>query len=207
MTETEIRRNRPYAARMAPKQRREQLLDAVLQVIVEQGVHKVTMDSVAKQAGVTRPVVYGLFDDANQLLRASLDREQQGALAQLADVLPAGPVDNPRAAITAVLEKYLRAVTKQPERWRAIYTLVDSSTPVFRKRLERGQRAFIESLERLVRSAAPDDDTDVEVLAQMFYALMWHAGRLALAEPRAFPPERLTAFAEQFIEKRLDAAK
>lgn len=35
----------------APEERREQLLDAVLRVIVSQAVHKVSMDSVAKEAG------------------------------------------------------------------------------------------------------------------------------------------------------------
>jgi AcrR family transcriptional regulator len=202
MTETEVRRNRPYAPRMAPDERREQLLDAVLQVIVDQGVHKVSIESVSKQAGVTRPVVYGLFDDANHLLRASLDREERGALAQLADVLPAIQVDDPRAAIIATLEGFLRAVTDQPDRWRAAFTLVDSSTPAFRQRVERAQQVLIGAIERLCRAAVHDPDTDVEMLARALYTLLWGAGRLVLAELDQFPPERITTFADQFIRSQ-----
>lgn len=199
VTGTEVRRNRPYAPRMAPDERREQLLDAVLQVVVDQGVHKVTMDSVARQAGVTRPVVYGLFEDANHLLRASLEREEQAALAQLAHVMPTADVADPRTAVIATLEGFTSAVSDNPDRWRAIFTLVDSSTPVFRARLERAQRAFVATLEQLCRAAVRDADTDVEVLARMLYHLLWGAGRLVVAEPERFTPERITAFADSFI--------
>jgi hypothetical protein len=58
--------------------------------------------------------------------------------------------------------------------------------------------------ERRQRPVVHDDDTDVEVLARLLYALMWHAGRLVLAEPEAFPAKRLTAFAEQFMRKHFN---
>jgi AcrR family transcriptional regulator len=190
---------------MAPEERREQLLDAVLRVVVNQGVHKVTMESVANQAGVTRPVVYGLFDDANHLLRASLDREEQGALAQLSGVLPPAGFDDPRAAIVATLDGFLRAVVDQPDRWRAIFTLVDSSTPAFRKRVERAQDALVGAIEQLCRAAVRDADTDVEVLARMLYYLLWGASRLVVAEPQQFTPERITMFADNFISTHFDA--
>jgi len=59
MPEATARRNRPYAPRLLPEQRREQLLDVVLDVIDTDGVASVSMDAVARRAGVTRPVVYG----------------------------------------------------------------------------------------------------------------------------------------------------
>ena len=89
MPEATARRNRPYAPRLLPEQRREQLLDVVLDVIDTDGVASVSMDAVARRAGVTRPVVYGQFTDANAMLRASLDREEQRAFAQILDAIPA----------------------------------------------------------------------------------------------------------------------
>ena len=77
------RRNRPYAPRLLPEERREQLLDIVLDLIDTEGVAAVSMDAVARRAGVTRPVVYRHFTDANAMLRASLDREERRALAQV----------------------------------------------------------------------------------------------------------------------------
>src|SRR5687768_14059952 len=84
---------RPYAARLPAPQRREQLLDAALSVALERGFHAVTVDGVAKAAGVTRPVVYGLFADRGALLAGLADRAEHRALQQLAAVLPAVPAD------------------------------------------------------------------------------------------------------------------
>lgn len=205
MTNTAERPKRAYAPRMAPEERREQILDAVLQVVVKQGVHKVSMDSVAKEAGVARPVLYGHFADSNALLRASLEREEAAALAQLADVIPEPGGDSPaRAALTA-LSRFLTAVTDAPDRWRAVLVLVDSSTPTFRRHLERAQRMLVGALEDLVRWAATeglDEDTDIELLARTLLAIMWDSARLVLAQPDQFPPERILAFAQRTIDRQ-----
>ena len=204
MTDTVERRNRPYAPRMAPDQRRDQLLDAALRIIVRDGIHRVSIDTVAREAGVTRPVVYGLFDDTNALLRASLDREERAILAQLAEITPAPGGGDPAAAALAFLDGFLRAVLAAPDRWRAAFALVDSSTPTYRKRVERGRRALIAVFEDLVRWGASDGldpDTDVEMLARTLYAVVWDAGRTVLAEPKAFPPDRIMRFAESAIAR------
>lgn len=206
MTDTAERRTRPYARRMAPEDRREQLLDAVLRVIVKQGVHKVSMDSVAKEAGVTRPVVYGHFTDSNDLLRGSLAREEEAALAQLATVLPASRDGSPADAAVASLARFLEVVQEAPERWLAILSLVDSSTPQLRARVEAGQQLMTAAFEDLVRWAMTDGlapDTDVEVLARMLYAMLWDAGRLVLTDPETFPAERLVGFARYAVDRYL----
>lgn len=196
------RRNRAYAPRMAPEKRREQLLDAVLRVIVEQGVHKVSIDTVAKDAGVSRPVVYGLFQDSDQLLRACLDREETAALTQLAGAVPPATSGDPIRAMTDSLENFLTAVQAAPGRWRAVFQLADSSTPAFRRRLETGRQKFIEALAAFVRAATPPDrlpTVDVELTARTIYALFWEAGRLVLAEPDTFPTQRIRDYASTLI--------
>ncbi|MET8427534.1 TetR/AcrR family transcriptional regulator [Nocardia sp. NPDC004860] len=196
------RRNRAYAPRMAPEQRREQLLDAVLRVIVEQGIHKVSIDTVAREAGVSRPVIYGLFEDSDALLRASLDREEAAALAQLASAVPLASIGDPVRAMTDSVEHFLSAVQAAPDRWRAVFQLVDSSTPTFRRRLDRGRQAFIAALETFVREAVPAEReaaVDVQLTARTMYALFWEAGRLVLADPEAFPPQRIRDFAATLI--------
>ncbi len=76
---------------MPAEERREQLLDAALRTAVDQGFGAVTMDRIARAAGVTRPVVYGLFPDRGALLSALLERETKRARAALAPALPAVP--------------------------------------------------------------------------------------------------------------------
>src|SRR3954451_21955701 len=82
------RKRRPYAARVPADVRREQLLDGALAVIVRDGYDAISIDAIAREAGVTRPVVYGVFDGLGPLLGALLDRQQERALGQLAAALP-----------------------------------------------------------------------------------------------------------------------
>jgi AcrR family transcriptional regulator len=137
---------------MAPEKRREQLLDGVLQVIVDHGVHKVSIDTVARQVGVTRPVIYGLFTDSNHLLRASLDRENDAALAQIGEVFRQAEPSEATERIPTLVGGFLDAAREAPQRWRAILVLADANTPAFRKRLERGRRALTDTIETLLRT-------------------------------------------------------
>ena len=181
-------------------------LDAALQIIVRDGIHKVSMDSVAKEAGVTRPVVYSQFDDTNALLRASLDREESAVIQQLSAIMPTVGVGKPGATALKFLEGFLDAVLGAPDRWRAVFrTRRQQYARRFRKRLESGRRTLIAVIEELVRWAEargiPDSDTDVELYARALYALIWDAGRTVLAEPEKFPPERILAFAGKLLKR------
>lgn len=199
---------RAYAPRMSPEDRREQILDAALRVIVEQGIHKVSIDSVAKIAEITRPVVYGHFEDSDALLRASLDREEQRALAQWALVMPAIGSGSPSETALIGFRNFLDAVEASPDLWRAVFVLVDSSTPAFRRRLERGRELALQALEALVTWAVAeglDPDTDVALTARMLLPMMWESGRLVLAESEKYPKDRLVWFASGVIARHLGA--
>src|SRR5215217_6236529 len=76
------------APRMTGTERREQLLDATKAIAVADGFHAVSIEAVARRAGITRPIVYGHFGDLGGLLEAMVDREGERSLAQLATVLP-----------------------------------------------------------------------------------------------------------------------
>ena len=73
---------------MPPEQRREQLIDAALNVILKEGYRGVSIEAIAREAGVTRPVVYDHFTNLARLLHALVEREEHYSLGQLADVVP-----------------------------------------------------------------------------------------------------------------------
>src|SRR5947209_18527619 len=87
-SDLESKPRRRYAPRMPPAQRREHLLDATLTVILEHGYSGVSIEAVARAAGVTRPVVYDHFPNLGRLLHALVEREERLALAQLEHVVP-----------------------------------------------------------------------------------------------------------------------
>ena len=74
---------RRYAPRMSPSKRREQLIDAALRVIITHGYEGVSIEAIARTAGVTRPVIYDHFPNLGSLLR-SADRARGGRGADAA---------------------------------------------------------------------------------------------------------------------------
>lgn len=188
-----------YAPRMTKQERHEQLLDAALQVIVHQGVHKVSMDSVALQANVSRPVVYSVFANTDELLRASLHREETRVRAQLTDILTrlwSGEYPGLRAALAA----FLTAVQQQPDSWRTALLVADSSTPAVRKRLQQGRQELLSMLEQMLESGTRTSSIDIPLTARTIYALFWEAGRLSLDEPDTFDHERILRYADHMID-------
>ncbi|MGO3327279.1 TetR/AcrR family transcriptional regulator [Gordonia sp. (in: high G+C Gram-positive bacteria)] len=186
---------------MPPAERREQLLDAALRVIVAHGVHKVSIDSVAKEAGVTRPVAYVHFADSNELLRASLDREERRAIEQWSAALASADGDSVETIALSAFRNFLERVHESPDLWSAVFMLSDSSTPAFRSRLDQGRQLVVRTFEDLLGDVGSDRvlTIDVEVAARILLAVVWEAGRLLLADSEAYPIARLMSFAENAI--------
>jgi AcrR family transcriptional regulator len=191
MTEATQRRNRPYAPRLLPEQRREQLLDIVLELIDTDGVGAVSMDAVARRAGVTRPVVYGQFSDANAMLRACLDREERRALAQILDAMPAAGEDI-AGAFHRLFDTYLSAVAEAPQRWRSIFMIAPSWTPTLSRSVARIRARIAQDCEGALRkSRIGGRNADPELLAHHLVAALWESGRLLLLSPNEYSHKRL----------------
>src|SRR6478736_846171 len=96
--------------RMTALERREQLLDVAKAIVVDRGFHAVSMEAVAREAGVSRPIVYGHFQDLEGVLEALVTREGARALEQLHGVLPAAlAARDPRERLIGALAGYLEA--------------------------------------------------------------------------------------------------
>ena len=204
---SETRRNRPYAPRMSLEERREQLIDVAVGVVRSHGVHALNVDAVAKAAGVTRPVVYRVFEDANALFAAMLDREEERALAQLASVIPVPGTGDPIELAIEAVGGFLRAVLDEPERWSAILAPAEGVPEPMRERMERSRTAVRQQLMALVAwsTGALDghNELDIELFARGLQALAEEGGRLVLADPESFPPERIVRFAEVVVPRYL----
>jgi AcrR family transcriptional regulator len=191
---------------MAPALRRQHLLDVALEIALERGFHAVTVEGVARAAGVTRPVVYGLFADRAELLAALLTRAEQRALAQLAPALPAvpGPEDyvDPDALLVDGVTAYLSAVRADPATWRVVLLPPEGAPSELTERLAAVRRDVLRQLRELVawgmerRGGAA---LDVDLFARGVLTLAEGAARLLLASPDRYPVERFRAFTEDLL--------
>lgn len=69
--------------RLAPEERRMQLLDSAQKLILEKGLSSFTMEALAREAGVSNPLVYKYFDTRLELLQELLERESKRFNSQL----------------------------------------------------------------------------------------------------------------------------
>jgi AcrR family transcriptional regulator len=186
---------------MAPAERREQLMDAALRVVVEQGYEGVSIEAIARAAGVTRPVIYDHFPNLGTLLQALIGREERIALDQLARVLP-GPelarAADPVALLGSGVRRFLEAVASRPPTWRIILLPLDGTPAIVREHVETNRAAILARLEMLVRWGVGDGPAaatlDFELAARSLMTLAEEAGRRALTDPERFSPERYEAF-------------
>ena len=65
----------PKRLRLAPDERRKQLLDCARDIILDRGFGVLTMEAVAKEANVSNPLIYKYFDTRLALLQELLRRE------------------------------------------------------------------------------------------------------------------------------------
>jgi AcrR family transcriptional regulator len=194
------------ARRMTAEQRREQLLDVTKAIVGADGFHAVSIERVAREAGVTRPIVYGHFSDLPGLLHALVDREAMRALVQLAEILPREDAcGDPRDLLLSALRAYLEAVRADPVTWTLVLMPPEGAPPLLRERIAEGRAAAVAQLARLARPGlAPSGravSPDPELTAQSLSALADEWARLVLTEAESYPIERLVAHARWLLEQ------
>jgi AcrR family transcriptional regulator len=196
---------RRYAPRLPPAQRREQLIDAALSVIVEQGYEGISIEAVARAAGVTRPVVYDHFPNLAALLQTLIAREEQRSLEQLADVVPEqGYQQDPVEGLVGGVRRFLEAVSQRPTTWRLILLPLDGTPSIVREHVESNRARILERITQFVswsvgRGHLPAD-LDVDLWARTLRDLAEEAGRMVLTDPERFTPERYASFVRSIME-------
>jgi AcrR family transcriptional regulator len=182
---------------MQAGERREQLLDATKTIVADRGFHAVSIEAVAREAGITRPIVYGHFNDLPGLLEALVERETARALGQLA--LPTDLTRDPREALLASLRTYLEAVREDPDTWRLVLMPPEGAPAILHDLIAQGREAV---LDQLMRAVGPGlESPDPELFARTLSAVSDEGARLLLTDPERYPVERIVAFADWLIRE------
>lgn len=192
------------APRLTGPQRREQILDATKALAGERGFHDISIDAVAKRAGITRPVVYGHFDDLAGLLRALVDREGQRAVGQLMELVPQEEdAGTPGRMLLASLRAFLEAVSEDPFTWRLVLVPAEGTPEILRARAEEIRDAVTQQLAVVVPFAlsknADSPSPDPELTALTLQAVSEEGARLILERTSEFSIERIMSHAEWML--------
>lgn len=198
----------PAKTRMTGSERREQILDTTRSIVGNEGFHAVTIDGVARAAGITRPVVYGHFTDLPGLLAAVVARESERALGQLADIVPtevegADPAD----LLLGALRTFLEAVEEDPVTWRLVLMPPEGAPESLHAAIAAGRAGVgIQLAGFAAPSFAPGGGRsgDAELTATLLQAVSEEYARLLLEQPERYPLDRLLEHARWMLARFVD---
>lgn len=190
---TDIRR--PSAPRLAPEERRRQLLDVAKVEFAERGFHATAMDDLALAAGVTKPVFYQHFASKRALFIAVLEDVGGRLLSVLVDATAGAATGRAR------VEEGFSAYFKFVENDRAAFRLLFGASA-------RNDAEFADVVDRVLHDAAAAVSTLIEihgspehrmVLAHALVGVAEGVSRHALTDPDGtLDPEQLASWIAEF---------
>jgi len=187
---------RRYAPRLPVEERREHLLDAALRVITRDGYDRISIEAIANEAKVTRPVVYGAYDGLEPLLHALLDRTQKRALGQAMQLLnESGDANDLDAWLVAATGRLIDVVQEDPDTWGSILHSAGAPT-VVRDRIAQTRdliRQYLASALEAGIQLRGGPDLDPQIISHLVLVTAEEFGRLILEDPPRYPKERLVA--------------
>ncbi|MBP0449871.1 MULTISPECIES: TetR family transcriptional regulator [unclassified Kitasatospora] len=147
---------------MSSEPRREQLLNAADRVIQRDGP-AASMNAIAAEAGITKPILYRHFGDRNGLIGALTERHTSGLLAAVRAAL-SEPLER-RDRVEHVLDTYLAGIEARPQVYRLLTHPEPGDPSGAGHALAPALRRIAEEITRAVESQV-DLGADRELLAE-----------------------------------------
>ncbi|MDI3418262.1 TetR family transcriptional regulator [Streptomyces luteolus] len=111
---------------LAAERRKRELLEAADRVVLRDGPGA-SMNAIAAEAGITKPILYRHFGDKGGLYAALAKRHTDALLASLRAALDA-PSER-RARVESTLDTYLAAIEGAPQVYRFLMHPAESASP------------------------------------------------------------------------------
>lgn len=177
-TTTATTRRRPHRP---AGERREQLLDAAVDVMRDGGIGAVTTRAVTARAGLPHGSFHYCFHSKEELLTALLERELDGSMREAWAAV--GSAADPEAGIAAGLSGYLDHVRTDPERQLLLaeLSLAAARTPSMAHLPRWEHEQYVAHVERLLSGWAATSALEWSVPAPVLAELLT-AGAAGLAE-------------------------
>lgn len=187
----------PPVERADAARNRRKILDVARRMAAEYGVESLSMDDIARAAGVGVGTVYRRFGDRAGLVTALIDQNEQAFQAAfLQGSPPLGPGAAPQVRIAAFLTALVRRIEQQG----AFMLVAETDTP-----LSRYSRPYIlhhTHLTALLSEAAPG--ADAVYLADALLAPVAASLVTFQLQKRGMSVERITAGLEALLGRLLD---
>ena len=192
---------RKRAAHLGPERRRPEVLDAALKLFLESGYDGTSMQAVADEAGVTKPVVYACFNSKDELFRSLLAREEERIVGEIQGAFAAADLSDPETTLIDGFTGFLRAVGDYPEVYRLIFLGEGGGNAAVAHRIQRGREEQVRRLSELARGwlesngngkrSKAEIDRTARLLGNSIAGLAESGARLLLSGDDDWTPESL----------------
>ena len=175
---------------MRAPERRAQLLEVARRVFGTSGFHAVSMETVAKEAGVTKPILYDHFPSKKELYLALIDADLAVLHEEVRKALVA-PIGN-RERIRASFQAYFDFVDEHAEGFRLLMQETVGAEDEFRLRVAQVRDQILSEVADLIvrESSGRLDRERAEIVA---LALIGMVETVAQREPGGHSAKRLEA--------------
>ena len=149
------------------------ILAAVMELLVDQGLHAMNMDEVARRAGVSKATIYRWWPSKEQLALDALATEW-------ASMPPGGDTGNLRADLLTRLLPWLRQLNRKPYARVVAGLVAEAQTSpefaeLYRKHFVQARRDATRELLVLARDRGEiAADIDFEVILDLLYGPIYH---------------------------------
>ncbi|MGW1842321.1 TetR family transcriptional regulator [Streptomyces sp. NPDC001966] len=197
--------------RTAAESRRRELLEAADRVVLRDGPGA-SMNAIAAEAGITKPILYRHFGDKGGLYRALAKRHTDALLIALRAALDA-PAER-RRRVESTLDTYLAAIEARPQVYRFLMHPSDDAAPSTEQGFDVGRhsapllRRLGEELALVIAERVdlgPDSDAMARIWGHGIVGMMHAAGDWWLGE-RPCSREQLVSSLADLLWGRLSAA-
>ena len=144
--------------------REQQMLDAAVQMFSANGYHETSMDAIAAQAQISKPMLYLYYGSKEELFGACLNRE----LGRFIDAVRSD-IDlkqSPRELLRSTIGSVLHYIDANRASWIVLYAQATSSQ-AFAHTVREGREKIIDMVARLLESGTrnPDPHSDFHMIA------------------------------------------
>ena len=137
--------------------REQQMLDSAIKVFSRNGFHQASMDAIAKEAAISKPMLYLYYGSKDELFAACLGRES----GRFLEAVSKGGDSSltPRETLEVTLRAVLEFVDEHRDAWRVIVREA-SSVSEFAQEINENRETLVGLAAGLLRAGTKDPDLD-----------------------------------------------
>lgn len=144
--------------------REQQMLDAAVQMFSRNGYHETSMDAIAAEAEISKPMLYLYYGSKEELFDACLNRELGRFIEAVREDIDLK--QSPKDLLATTIRAFMRYIDANRASWIVLYQQATSSQ-IYSHTVRQGRERVIDLVARLLSTGTrhPEPGTDFHMMA------------------------------------------